>query len=72
MQEAVIFYNKEFQVLLSDDLVEVDSNGELLAAQPEEVIMSDDYWHNEMLVKDLAHFHSISLDIIKVTIKDIK
>lgn len=31
------------QVLLSDDLVEVDSNGELLAAQPEEVIMSKNY-----------------------------
>ena len=31
------------QVLLSDDLVEVDNNGKLLAAQPEEVIMSKNY-----------------------------
>ena len=28
------------QVLLSDDLIEVDNKGKLLAAQPEEVIMS--------------------------------
>lgn len=31
------------QVLLSDDLVEVDNKGKLLAAQPEEVIMSKNY-----------------------------
>ena len=31
------------QVLLSDDLVEVDNKGRLLAAQPEEVIMSKNY-----------------------------
>lgn len=43
MQEAVIFYNKEF----------------------------DDYWHNEILVKDLAQLVSQLLaKHIKVTIKE--
>ena len=43
MQEAVIFYSKEF----------------------------DDYWHNEMLVKDLAKLVSQLLaKHIKVTIKE--